>query len=135
MAEPRTVPVVTQAKVPVGELTLPESLFGGPVRRHLLYETVKMQRANRRAGSAATKTRGAVSGGGKKPWRQKGTGRARAGSSRNPLWRGGGTAFGPKPRDYSFKLPGKVQKGALRSALSLRAGQGGVTVVKEFDLG
>src|SRR3989304_4964405 len=67
MAEPRTVPVVTQAKVPVGELTLPESLFGGPVRRHLLYETVKMQRANRRAGSAATKTRGAGSGGGEKP--------------------------------------------------------------------
>jgi len=134
MAEPRTVPVVTQAKVPVGELTLPESLFGGPVRRHLLYETVKMQRANRRAGSAATKTRGAVSGGGKKPWRQKGTGRARAGSIRSPIWVGGATTFGPQPRDYSYRMPASGRKAALRAALALKAKADQLVIVDKIEV-
>jgi large subunit ribosomal protein L4 len=101
MAEPKTVAVLNQAKGPSGELTLPIGVFDGPVRKHLLYEIVKMQQANRRAGSAATKTRGMVRGGGKKPWRQKGTGRARAGSTRSPIWVGGGTTFGPQPRSYA----------------------------------
>ena len=130
-----TVPLVDIASNSRGEKELADTVFGVKPNRHLLYEAVRQFLAGRRRGTHATKSRGLVSGGGKKPWRQKGTGRARVGSSRNPLWRGGGTAFGPQPRDYSFKLPGKVQKGALRSALSLRAGQGGVTVVKEFDLG
>jgi len=130
-----TVPLVDIASNSRGEKELADTVFGVKPNRHLLYEAVRQFLAGRRRGTHATKSRGLVSGGGKKPWRQKGTGRARVGSTRNPLWRGGGTAFGPQPRDYSFKLPGKVQKGALRSALSLRAGQGGVTVVKEFDLG
>src|SRR5215831_10532866 len=98
MAEPTTLPVVNQAKEPAGEITLPPGAFDGPVRRHLLYEVVNVQRANRRAGTAATKTRADVRGGGKKPWRQKGTGRARAGSTRSPIWVGGATIFGPPAR-------------------------------------
>jgi large subunit ribosomal protein L4 len=120
MAEPLTVPVVTQTKEPAGDIALPAGVFDGPVRRHLLYELVNMQRANRRAGTASTKTRGAVSGGGKKPWRQKGTGRARAGSSRSPIWVGGATIFGPQPRDYSYRLPASARRSGLRSALALR---------------
>jgi len=85
--------------------TLNEAIFGAKTRPHLLHQTVVMQLANRRAGTAATKTKGFVSGGGKKPWRQKGTGRARSGSIRSPIWVGGGTAFGPTPRDYSYRMP------------------------------
>lgn len=93
-----------------------------------------MQRANRRSGNACTKTRGEVSGGGAKPWRQKGTGRARAGSRTSPVWRGGGTVFGPKPRDYSYTMPKKVKRLALRMALSARNQEGNLIVVDQFQL-
>jgi len=102
VAEAITLPVVSQGNQVVGEVALPPAIFAQPVRRHLLYEAVRMQQANRRAGTVATKTRAFVSGGGKKPWRQKGTGRARAGSTRSPIWRGGAIIFGPQPRDYSY---------------------------------
>ena len=134
MAEPTTVPVVTQTKQPAGELTLPAGAFDGPVRKHLLYEVVNMQRANRRAGTHATKTRGMVSGGGKKPWRQKGTGRARAGSSRSPLWTGGAIIFGPQPRDYSYRLPASARRSALRSALAMKVRDGALVVVDKIDI-
>nr|AKQ00813.1 50S ribosomal protein L4, large subunit ribosomal protein L4 [uncultured delta proteobacterium Rifle_16ft_4_minimus_11275] len=104
----------------VSEIALKDEIFGGEVKEHLFYEVVKMQRANKRAGTASTKTKGNVSGGGIKPWKQKGTGRARSGSTRSPIWRHGGTVFGPHPRDYSYKLPKKVMKDALRNALALR---------------
>lgn len=134
MSEPLTVPVVSQHNEPVGEMTLPADVFNGPVRRHLLYEAVKMQRANRRAGTAATKTRGFVRGGGKKPWRQKGTGRARAGSTRSPLWVGGATIFGPQPRDYSYRLPASARKAALRAALAAKVKGGKLLVVDSLTL-
>lgn len=129
-----SVPRVDIASKSRGERELADAVFGVKPNRHLIYEAVRHFLAGRRRGTHATKTRGVVSGGGRKPWRQKGTGRARVGSIRTPIWRGGGTVFGPEPRDYSFKLPGKVQRGALRSALSLRATQGSVTVVKELAL-
>jgi large subunit ribosomal protein L4 len=100
----------------------------------LLHEAVRMQLANRRAGTAATKTRGLISGGGRKPWRQKGTGRARAGSTRSPLWRHGGTIFGPQPRDYSYKMPKKAWRRALALALSDRALNGKMIVVESLEL-
>lgn len=116
------------------ERSLSDAVFGVKPNRHLLYEAVKQYRSRQHRGTHATKNRALVSGGGHKPWRQKGTGRARVGSSRNPLWRKGGTVFGPQPRDYSFKLPGKAQRGALRSALSLRAKEGALFVVPGFPL-
>src|SRR5215510_957692 len=134
MPEPTTVQVVNQAKEPAGEITLPAGVFDGPVRQHLLYETVKMQRANRRAGTHATKTRGDVSGGGKKPWRQKGTGRARAGSSRSPLWTGGAIIFGPQPRDYSYRLPASARRSALRSALAMKVREDRVVILDGIDI-
>ncbi len=129
-----TVPLVDIAGKNRSERTLSDSVFGVKPNRHLLYEAVKQFRAGQRRGTHATKTRGLVSGGGRKPWRQKGTGRAQVGSSRTPLWRGGGIVFGPQPRSYSFKLAGKVQRGALRSALSLRVSQGAVLVINDFDI-
>src|SRR5512136_2672313 len=99
-------------------VALDERLFGGEVNRDLLYRMVRLQMANRRQGTSSTKTRGEVRGGGRKPWRQKGTGRARQGSRRSPLWVGGGTTFGPKPRDYTMSLTKKMRAGALVSALS-----------------
>ncbi len=134
MAEPLTISVVTQAKQPAGELALPADAFAGPVRRHLLYEVVNMQRANRRAGTSATKTRGEVRGGGKKPWRQKGTGRARAGSSRSPIWTGGAVIFGPQPRDYSYRLPASARRSALRSALAMKLKEGLLVVVDALEI-
>ena len=134
MTEPTTLPVVNQAKEPAGEITLPAGVFDGPVRRHLLYEVVNMQRASRRAGTASTKTRGAVRGGGKKPWRQKGTGRARAGSSRSPIWVGGATLFGPQPRDYSYRLPASARRSALRSALSMKLREGALVVLDAIEI-
>ena len=134
MADPVTVPVLAQNKEPVGEMTLPAGVFDGPVRRHLIYETIKMQRANRRAGTAATKTKGLVRGGGKKPWRQKGTGRARSGSSRSPIWVGGGTVFGPQPRDYSYRLPSSARKAALRAALAMKARGGRLVVLDKIEI-
>jgi len=109
--------------------SLDDGIFGAEVNVDLLHRTVRMQLANRRQGTHATKTRGEVSGGGRKPWRQKGTGRARAGSRRSPIWVGGGTIFGPKPRSYETKLPRKMRQGALRSALSDRASEGKVVLL------
>ncbi len=134
MSEPVTVPLLSQRNEPVGEITLPPELFGGPVRRHLLYETVRMQQANRRSGTASTKTRAFVRGGGKKPWRQKGTGRARAGSSRSPLWVGGATIFGPQPRDYSYRIPASARKAALRSALASKVRDGKLLMLDKIAL-
>jgi large subunit ribosomal protein L4 len=111
---------------------MPSGIIDGPVRRHLLYEAVKMQQANRRAGTAATKTRGFVSGGGKKPWRQKGTGRARAGSSRSPLWVGGATIFGPLPRSYAYRLPSSARRAALRAALAMKLKEGKLIVLDQI---
>lgn len=115
-------------------LALEESVFGAEVREHLLHDTVRMQLAGRRSGTASTKTRSEVSGGGAKPWKQKGTGRARAGSRRSPLWRGGGTIFGPKPRDYGYRIPRSARRQALCTALSLRAQEGKLVVVDDFGL-
>jgi large subunit ribosomal protein L4 len=113
---------------------LKEEIFGKKARPHLLHQMVVMQLNNRRAGTAATKSKGLVRGGGKKPWRQKGTGRARAGSIRSPLWVGGGTIFGPQPRDYSFRMPRKARKEALLSALSLKNRDGKIIVVDKLEL-
>lgn len=113
---------------------LPESIFGVPIRPYLLHQTVIMQLNNRRSGSASTKTRGLVRGSGRKPWRQKGTGRARVGSIRSPLWTGGGTTFGPQPRDYSYRLPKKARREALLSALSLRRQDEKIIVIDKLEL-
>ncbi|MHB1015361.1 MAG: 50S ribosomal protein L4 [Desulfurivibrionaceae bacterium] len=120
--------------VKVGDLELNDNLFAVPVNPHIIHEIVRMQRAARRAGTACTKTRTEVRGGGKKPWKQKGTGRARSGSTTSPLWRGGGVVFGPKPRDYSFKLPKKVKKLGIRMALSSRFGDKLVLVLDNFKI-
>src|SRR5579871_1071676 len=108
---------------------LDDAAFGGRFAGPLVHQSVRAEQAARRRGTAATKTRGEVSGGGAKPWRQKGTGRARAGSSRSPIWTGGGTVFGPHPRSYTFKVNRKEQRAALRSALSLHAGRGSLAVL------
>ena len=108
---------------------LKEEIFNLKASPHLLHQTVLMQLANRRAGTAATKSKGFVRGGGKKPWRQKGTGRARSGSIRSPIWVGGGTIFGPQPRDYSYRMPRKARRKALLSALSLKNRDGKIIVV------
>jgi len=105
----------------IGDYELPASVFGVPVNRHVLHEAVVMQLASKRLGTAKTKTRGEVAGGGAKPWRQKGTGRARHGSRRSPIWKGGAVTFGPRPRRYGYKLPKKARKVALLSALSSKA--------------
>lgn len=109
----------------MADVALDAAIFDAAAVPQLLHDVVKMQLANRRQGTASTRTRSDVRGGGKKPWKQKGTGRARAGSSRSPLWRGGGTVFGPKPRSYSYAVPRQVRAAALRAALSdkVRAGQ------------
>lgn len=129
-----TVDVIDARNKKVGQIVLSEAVFGAEVKPHLLHEVVVWQLAQRRQGTASTKTRVEVRGGGRKPWRQKGTGRARAGTRRSPLWRGGGVTFGPKPRDFSYTLPRKVKKAALRSALSDKLGEGKLTVLKGFDL-
>src|ERR1700676_4674382 len=119
----------------VGSLDLADAVFGAPVNEHLIYEAVRHSQAARRRGTASTKTRHEVSGSGKKLWKQKGTGRARMGSIRSPLWRHGGTRHGPQPRDYSYKLPRKMLLGALRSALSAKLRDGELKVVQAFSLG
>jgi large subunit ribosomal protein L4 len=116
------------------QLDLPEAVFAPAANDHLIYEAVVNYQANQRQGTAATKTRAAVSGGGKKPWRQKGTGRARVGSTRSPLWRKGGTVFGPQPRDYSSELPKKAKRGALRSALAHKLAAGDLIVASELEV-
>jgi len=119
----------------VGDVTLDDAIFGQEVNEHLLWEVVKMQRANRRAGTHSTLRRGEVRGGGKKPYKQKGTGNARQGSTRAPHFVGGGSVFGPKPRDYSYQMPKKAVAAALRSVLSLRAKEQKIVVVDAFALG
>ena len=129
-----TLPVMSQSRQKVGEIEVPAAVVAGPVREHLLHAAVQSQLAGRRAGTAATKTKGFVSGGGKKPWRQKGTSRARAGSIRSPLWAGGGTIFGPQPRDYSYRMPKTARRAALRAALASRHGEGKLLVVDALTL-
>lgn len=128
------VPLFSASRERTGDFELSASVFGSTGPESLLHEAVRMQLAKRRAGTAATKTRGLISGGGRKPWRQKGTGRARAGSTRSPLWRHGGTIFGPQPRDYSYKMPKKAWRRALSLALSDRARNGKVVVVEALEL-
>ena len=128
------VPLFSAARERVGEIEVAGAVFGRVGDKSLLYEAVKMQMANRRSGTASTKTRGFISGGGKKPWRQKGTGRARAGSIRSPLWRHGGTIFGPQPRDYSYKMPRQAWRRALCLALSERAAKGKLVVAQSLEL-
>ena len=118
----------------VSEIELSDAVFDVEVNEAVLYEVVKMQLASRRSGTAETKERGEISGGGKKPWRQKGTGRARAGTTRSPLWRGGGTVFGPHPRDYSFRVPKKVRRKALASALTLKLRGSKMTILRDFPM-
>jgi len=113
---------------------LKAEIFGVKARPHLLHQVVTMQLSNRRAGTASTKTKGFVRGGGKKPWKQKGTGRARAGSIRSPLWVGGGTIFGPLPKDYSYRLPKKARREALLSALSLKNRDGKIIVLDKLEM-
>ena len=117
-----------------GTVELPEAVFGAPVKPHLLHHVVVAQLAARRAGTASTKIRSEVSGGGKKPFRQKGTGRARMGSTRSPLLRGGGVIFGPRPRSFEKKVNRKEMKAALRCALSAKAGEGKLLLVDDLDL-
>jgi len=123
------IDVVNSDNEKVGSVDLSDELFGGRVKTDLIHESVVRANAADRRGTHATKTRAMVSGSGKKPWRQKGTGRARVGEIRNPLWRKGGTVFGPQPRSYEYQLPKKVEKGALRAALTQKLRDGEVTVV------
>jgi large subunit ribosomal protein L4 len=129
-----TVDVVNQQNEKVGSVDLRDEVFGGRVKVDLIHESVVRANAAERRGTHATKSRGMVSGTGKKPWRQKGTGRARVGEARNPLWRKGGTVFGPQPRSYEYKLPRKVEKGALRAALAQKIRDGAVTVVEALSV-
>jgi len=124
-----TVDVVNAQNEKVASLDLRDEVFGGRVKPDLIWQSVVRENASRRRGTHATKTRAEVSGSGRKPWRQKGTGRARVGETRNPLWRKGGVVFGPQPRDYGYTLPKKVELGALRSALTERLREGAVIVV------
>ncbi|HIC58275.1 MAG TPA: 50S ribosomal protein L4 [Acidobacteria bacterium] len=127
-----TLDVVNEENKKVDSLELSDAVFGGPVATSLIWESVVHEQASRRRGTHATKTRGLVSGTGKKPWRQKGTGRARVGEARNPLWRTGGVVFGPQPRSYAYRLPRKVALGALRAALSQKLQEGSVIVLSEL---
>ena len=117
----------------VGDLELKDEIFGGRVKADLIWQSVVQENAAERRGTHATKNRAAVSGSGKKPWRQKGTGRARVGEIRNPLWRKGGTVFGPQPRSYEYQMPRKVKLGALRAALAQKMQDGAVIVVDKLE--
>ena len=118
----------------VGELELNDAVFAVPLNKALIYEAVKCYLANQRQGTVSTKTRGEVSGSGRKLWKQKGTGRARVASIRTPLWKGGGNVHGPRPRDWSYSIPKKMRRGALRSVLSERLREGGLTIVENLTL-
>jgi large subunit ribosomal protein L4 len=128
------IDVVNAQNEKVGSLDLRDEVFGGRVKVDLIHESVVRANAAERRGTHATKTRAMVAGSGKKPWRQKGTGRARVGEVRNPLWRKGGIVFGPQPRSYEYQLPRKVEKGALRAALSQKIRDGAVTVVDTLSV-
>ena len=118
----------------VGKLDLADDVFGGPVNEGLMHQAVKQYLASQRSGTHKTKTRAEVSGSGRKPWKQKGTGRARVGEIRNPLWRKGGTVFGPQPRDYEYHLPRKMFRAALKSALALKLKENQLNVIDAFSL-
>lgn len=126
------VALFNQSGSQVGEIELNESVFGIEPNQNVLFEAIIMQRASLRQGTHKTKIRSEVSGGGKKPWRQKGTGRARQGSIRSPQWRGGGTVFGPVPRSYSYKLPKKVRRLAIKSALSSKVLEENIVVLESL---
>jgi len=119
----------------IGEVELSDEIFSSEINDVLIYEYVKAANANMRQGTHSAKERAEVRGGGAKPWRQKGTGRARAGTNRSPLWRGGGTTFAPTPRDYSIQLPKKIKRAAFISLLSLKAKEGAVKVIEDFTVG
>lgn len=121
-------------KQKVSQLELNDAVFCAQPNEAVIYDVIKMQLASRRAGDASTKTRSDVRGGGKKPWRQKGTGRARVGTTRSPLWRGGGIVFGPHPRDYSYGMPKKMRKKALIGALSIKLKQDKIVILKDFPM-
>jgi large subunit ribosomal protein L4 len=123
------IDVVNDNNEKVGAIDVRDDVFGGRINSGLIWESVTRQNAAERQGTHQTKTRGMVSGTGKKPWRQKGTGRAQVGEARNPLWRKGGTVFGPQPRSYDYSLPKKVERGALRAALATRLQDGSLVVV------
>src|SRR5689334_2941247 len=127
------VDIYNASKETVGSLDLKDELFGGRVKTDLIWEAVVQENAAERRGTHATKNRALVSGSGKKPWRQKGTGRARVGEIRNPLWRKGGTVFGPQPRSYEYALPKKVKRGALRAALAQKLSDGALIVVDKLE--
>jgi large subunit ribosomal protein L4 len=118
----------------VGEIELNESIWSADVKPYLIHDVVVMQLNNRRSGTASAKTRGEVRGGGRKPWKQKGTGRARSGSTTSPVWVGGGVVFPPKPKEYHMSVPKKVRKAALRSALSVRHGEASLKILDKLDL-
>ena len=126
------IDVINLSGKKVGSVDVLDEIFAGEVKRHLVWEAIRHHLAKRRAGTASVKGRGAVRGSGRKPWRQKGTGRARVGSARNPLWRTGGVAHGPQPRSYDYAFPRKMRKGALRSILSQRLADKRIVVVDEL---
>ena len=128
------IEIINNENKSVGKADLPDDIFGVDINKGLLHEVVRNHLANKRQGTASTKTKGLVRGGGRKPYKQKGTGRARAGSIRSPLWKGGGTVFGPRPRDYSYKLPKKVKWTALSSALSAKYADGEVIVIDDLTI-
>ncbi len=130
--EPITLPIYSMEGKEVDSIELDTSIFSELINTGAIYQTVNAYRANQRKGLAATKTRGEVSGGGKKPWKQKGTGRARAGSTRSPLWRHGGVVFGPHPKDFSLDIPKKIKKVALRSVVYQKIRQNSFIVVDEL---
>jgi large subunit ribosomal protein L4 len=121
-------------KKKVAQVELNDVIFGAEVNEAVVYDVIKMQMAARRSGTSSTKTRSDVRGGGKKPWRQKGTGRARAGTTRSPIWRGGGIVFGPHPRDYSLSIPKKVRRKALISVLSMKLKEDKMVILKDFPM-
>jgi len=118
----------------IGEVSLKDAIFNAKINKYLVHQVVKRHLANKRRGTASTKNRSDVSGGGAKPWKQKGTGRARAGSNRSPVWVGGGTVFGPTPRDYSYSLPQKMKIASLKSVLSNKVKNNEIIVIDKFDV-
>lgn len=129
-----TVPVLNVSGEKVSEIELKDSVFGIEINTHVMHAVVKNYLANQRQGTQSTKTRAEVRGGGRKPWRQKGTGRARHGSSRSPIWVGGGVIFAPKPRNYSYKLPKKVRRLAMKSALSSKVQEDQIIVLENLPM-
>lgn len=129
-----TLPVLNIEGKEIDTIKLDESVFDGAINKEAVYQAVNVYRANQRRGMAATKTRGEVSGGGKKPWKQKGTGRARVGSTRSPLWRHGGVIFGPHPRDFSYTIPSKIKTLALKSCLNAKVKENSLIVVDNLSV-